>query len=74
MQELLLSAMEGARNIVKRQTVNMNNLANVSTDGFRKEIALIQTGDTGNRGIARGVKLSNPTSRRGPCLSSIAWS
>jgi flagellar basal-body rod protein FlgF len=44
MREMLLLAMRGARDIVRRQEVTMNNLANVSTDGFRKEISLVQQG------------------------------
>jgi flagellar basal-body rod protein FlgF len=36
--------MRGAKDIVRRQEVTMNNLANVSTDGFRKEISLVQQG------------------------------
>lgn len=42
MRETLLLAMRGARDIVRRQEVTMNNLANVSTDGFRKEISLVR--------------------------------
>ena len=42
MREMLLMSMRGARDIVRRQTVNMNNLANVNSDGFRKEISHIQ--------------------------------
>lgn len=48
MQEMLIMSMEAARNIVDRQTMNMHNLANVSTDGFRKEIALLQTVESGD--------------------------
>jgi flagellar basal-body rod protein FlgF len=44
MREMLLLAMRGARDIVHRQEVTMNNLANVSTDGFRREISLVQEG------------------------------
>ena len=44
MREMLLLAMRGARDIVHRQQVTMNNLANVSTDGFRREISLVQEG------------------------------
>lgn len=47
MREMLLMAMKGARDIVRTQTVNMNNLANVSTDGFRKEIAHVDRDEHG---------------------------
>lgn len=41
MSELLVSAMNSATQIMQAQAVNTNNLANVSTDGFRAEIAYI---------------------------------
>ncbi|MEP5765403.1 MAG: flagellar basal body rod protein FlgF [Halieaceae bacterium] len=55
MREMLLMAMRGARDVVRRQEVNMNNLANVSTDGFRKEIAHIQRDANGH-----GVRNTTP--------------
>ncbi len=48
MREMLLLSMRGARDIVRRQEVTMNNLANVATDGFRKEIALLKLDSEGN--------------------------
>jgi len=38
MSELLLSVMNGARQVMKAQAVNAHNLANASTDGFRAEL------------------------------------
>lgn len=48
MQEMLMLSMEGARNIVHRQVLNMHNLANVSTDGFRREMALLEPVESGD--------------------------
>lgn len=48
MQEMLILSMEAGRNIVHRQTMNMHNLANVSTDGFRKEIAHVEKMESGD--------------------------
>ncbi|PCJ40832.1 MAG: flagellar biosynthesis protein FlgF [SAR86 cluster bacterium] len=41
MNELLVTAMNSARQIMQAQAVNTNNLANVSTDGFKAEIAYL---------------------------------
>lgn len=41
MSQLLLSAVDNAKQIMQAQAVNANNLANVSTDGFRSELAYI---------------------------------
>ncbi len=38
MSELLLTVMNGARQVMNAQAVNANNLANASTDGFRSEL------------------------------------
>ena len=53
MREMLLLSMRGARDIVRRQEVVMNNLANVSTDGFRREIAHVQEDADGQ--VRRGT-------------------
>ncbi len=58
MREMMLLAMRGARDIVRRQEVTMNNLANVSTDGFRKEISLLQQGPDGMVRRTTGPDLS----------------
>lgn len=41
MSELLLTVMAGARQVMRAQAINANNLANASTDGFRAELAHI---------------------------------
>ena len=41
MSELLLTVMQGARRVMAAQAINANNLANVSTDGFRGELVHI---------------------------------
>jgi flagellar basal-body rod protein FlgF len=48
MSQLLATVMAGARQVMKAQAVNANNLANASTDGFRAElvhIASLETSD-----------------------------
>lgn len=42
MSELFLTIMHGARQVMKAQAVNANNLANASTDGFQAELAHVQ--------------------------------
>ncbi len=42
MSELFLSVMHGARQVMKAQAINANNLANASTDGFQAELASVQ--------------------------------
>jgi flagellar basal-body rod protein FlgF len=61
MREMLLMSMQGARDIVRSQTLNMNNLANISTDGFRKEITHLERGEDGlNYQISRPDMSSGP--------------
>ena len=59
MREMLLQAMGGARDTVRYQMVAMNNLANVATDGFRREIAHFDR-------AAGGVHRSRPDFEPGP--------
>lgn len=47
MNELLVTVMNSARQIMKAQSVNTNNLANASTDGFRAELAYIASAELG---------------------------
>lgn len=47
MSDLLVSAMNSATQIMQAQAVNTNNLANVSTDGFKAEIAYISGIESG---------------------------
>lgn len=41
MSQLLLSAVDNAKQIMQAQAVNANNLANISTDGFKAELAVV---------------------------------
>jgi flagellar basal-body rod protein FlgF len=41
MSELLMTVMAGARQVMRAQAINANNLANASTDGFRAELGHI---------------------------------
>lgn len=41
MSDLLRTVMAGARQVMRAQSINANNLANASTDGFRGELAHI---------------------------------
>ncbi|HWK55295.1 MAG TPA: flagellar basal body rod protein FlgF [Hyphomicrobiales bacterium] len=52
MSELLLTVMQGARRVMAAQAINANNLANVSTDGFRAELVHIG-------GLAEGDAISS---------------
>lgn len=47
MNELLSTVMEGARNIMRAQSINANNLANANTDGFKSELAQIYRDENG---------------------------
>ncbi len=47
MNELLITAMNSANQIMQAQAVNTNNLANASTDGFKAEIAYISDAQSG---------------------------
>ena len=42
MSDLMSLVMSGARQVMKAQAVNANNLANASTDGFQAELAHVQ--------------------------------
>jgi len=43
MSELLSTVMAGARQVMKAQSINANNLANATTDGFRAELVHISS-------------------------------
>lgn len=47
MNELLITAMNSANQIMQAQAVNTNNLANASTSGFRAELAFVSSQDSG---------------------------
>jgi flagellar basal-body rod protein FlgF len=54
MSQLLSTIMSGARQVMKAQSVNANNLANASTDGFRAELVHIASLDAAS-GISGSV-------------------
>ncbi len=45
MSELMLNVMNGAKQIMRAQAVNANNLANASTTGFRREVSHLMGSD-----------------------------
>lgn len=45
MSELMLTVMNGAKQIMRAQAVNANNLANASTTGFRAEVAHLMSAE-----------------------------
>ena len=45
MSELMLTVMNGAKQIMRAQAVNANNLANASTVGFRQEVAHLMSAE-----------------------------
>ena len=52
MSQLLLSAVDNGKQIMQAQAVNANNLANVSTDGFRSELAYIIANSGGGEALS----------------------
>lgn len=62
MSELLVSAMNSATQIMQAQAVNTNNLANVSTDGFKAEFAYISGIESGD-GVRSTPDLSAGSTR-----------
>lgn len=57
MYEVMTSVMNGARQIMKAQAINANNLANVSTTGFKGELAHVMGSDSGE-GLKSAADLS----------------
>lgn len=49
MSQLLLNAVDNAKQIMHAQAVNANNLANVSTDGFKAELAMVAAANNGGQ-------------------------
>ena len=49
MSQLLLSAVDNAKQIMQAQAVNANNLANISTEGFKAELAVVTASDAGGQ-------------------------
>lgn len=62
MNELLITVMNSANQIMQAQAVNTNNLANASTDGFKAELAYINSREIGG-GVYSVPDLSTGTLR-----------
>src|SRR5215470_4759390 len=74
MDRMLYVAMTGAKETLNAQTVNNHNLANVSTTGFRAELAAFQSRAVDGSGFASRVYATNGTigwdSQSGALLST----
>src|SRR3954471_21192470 len=61
MDRMLYVAMSGAKETMRAQTVNNHNLANVSTTGFRADLAAFQSRAVDGTGFASRVYATNGT-------------
>jgi flagellar basal-body rod protein FlgF len=61
MDRMLYVAMSGAKETLRAQTVNSHNLANVSTTGFRADLAAFQTRAVDGTGWASRAYATNTT-------------
>jgi len=61
MDKMLYVAMTGAKETLRAQTVNNHNLANVSTTGFRADLAAFQSRAVDGSGYASRVYATNGT-------------
>ena len=61
MDRMLYVAMTGAKETLRAQTVNNHNLANVSTTGFRADLAAFQSRAVDGTGFASRVYATNGT-------------
>ena len=61
MDRMLYVAMTGAQETLRAQTVNNHNLANVSTTGFRADLAAFQSRAVDGSGFASRVYATNGT-------------
>ena len=61
MDRMLYVAMTGAKETLRAQTVNNHNLANVSTTGFRADLAAVQSRAVDGSGYASRVYATNGT-------------
>jgi len=61
MDRMLYVAMTGAKETLRAQTVNNHNLANVSTTGFRADLAAFQSRAVDGTGFASRVYATNAT-------------
>ena len=64
MDRMLYVAMTGAKETLRAQTVNNHNLANVSTTGFRADLAAFQSRAVDGTGFASRVYATN---------ASVGW-
>ena len=64
MDRMLYVAMTGAKETLRAQTVNNHNLANVSTNGFRADLAAFQSRAVDGTGFASRVYATN---------ASVGW-
>ena len=64
MDRMLYVAMTGAKETLRAQTVNNHNLANVSTTGFRADLAAFQSRAVDGSGYASRVYATN---------ASVGW-
>ena len=61
MDRFLYISMSGAKETLRAQTVNNNNLANASTTGFRADLAAFQTREVAGSGHASRAYATNST-------------
>ena len=61
MDRMLYVAMTGAKETLRAQTVNNHNIANVSTTGFRADLAAFQARAVDGSGYASRVYATNAT-------------
>ena len=61
MDRMLYVAMTGAKETLRAQTVNNHNIANVSTTGFRADLAAFQSRAVDGSGYASRVYATNGT-------------
>jgi flagellar basal-body rod protein FlgF len=61
MDRLIYTAMSSARSLVERQAVVANNLANVSTDGFRADISTLMASPVPGAGMNTRVSVTDST-------------
>lgn len=61
MDRLIYTALSSARSLVDRQAVVANNLANVSTDGFRADISTFTAVPVAGAGLATRVSVTDST-------------
>ena len=71
MDRMLYVAMTGAKETLRAQTVNNHNLANVSTTGFRADLAAFQSRAVDGTGFASRVYATNGTIGWDDCSGAL---